>query len=58
MSEPEPPENGDNRAVENVVMLGFFIVLWWPQVSGCSGRWPICARHRIVQRRADAIAER
>ena len=26
-SEPEPPENQSNRNIENVVMLGFFIVL-------------------------------
>lgn len=27
MTEPEPPENDRNRAVENAVMLGFFVVL-------------------------------
>lgn len=27
MTEPEPPENDGNRAVENAVMLGFFVVL-------------------------------
>ena len=27
MSDEKPPENGDNRGLENVVMLGFFIVL-------------------------------
>lgn len=27
MSEPESTENESNRAVENVVMLGFFVVL-------------------------------
>lgn len=27
MTEPEPPENEGNRAVENAVMLGFFVVL-------------------------------
>lgn len=27
MSSPEPPENDGNRAVENAVMLGFFIIL-------------------------------
>jgi hypothetical protein len=27
MAEPEPPENEGNRAVENAVMLGFFVVL-------------------------------
>ena len=25
--EPEPPEDGGNRAIENAVMLGFFVVL-------------------------------
>lgn len=27
MASPQPPENDGNRAVENAVMLGFFIVL-------------------------------
>ncbi|CAN5145984.1 hypothetical protein BH10PSE10_BH10PSE10_07560 [soil metagenome] len=27
MTAPEPPENEGNRAVENAVMLGFFVVL-------------------------------
>lgn len=26
-SEPEPPDHDGNRAVENAVMLGFFVVL-------------------------------
>lgn len=25
--EPEPPEDSGNRAIENAVMLGFFVVL-------------------------------
>jgi hypothetical protein len=27
MSDNKPPENDDNRGLENIVMLGFFIVL-------------------------------
>ena len=27
MAEPEPPEDEGNRAVENAVMLGFFVLL-------------------------------
>jgi len=27
MAGPEPPENEGNRAVENAVMLGFFVLL-------------------------------
>lgn len=27
MTKPEPPENDGNRAIENAVMLGFFVVL-------------------------------
>lgn len=27
MAESEPPENDSNRAVENAVMLGFFVLL-------------------------------
>jgi hypothetical protein len=27
MSEPEPPEDQGNRAVENAVMIGFLVVL-------------------------------
>jgi len=27
MTKPEPPENEGNRAVENAVMLGFFVLL-------------------------------
>lgn len=27
MTEPDPPENDGHRAVENAVMLGFFVVL-------------------------------
>ena len=27
MTKPDPPENEGNRAVENAVMLGFFILL-------------------------------
>jgi len=27
MAGSEPPENGGNRAVENAVMLGFFVLL-------------------------------
>ena len=26
-AEPEPPDDGGNRTVENAVMLGFFVVL-------------------------------
>ena len=27
MTKPEPPDDGGNRAVENAVMLGFFVLL-------------------------------
>ena len=27
MTKPEPPDNDGNRAVENAVMLGFFVLL-------------------------------
>jgi len=27
MTKPDPPENEGNRAVENAVMLGFFVLL-------------------------------
>jgi hypothetical protein len=27
MAEPEPPDNQGSRAIENAVMLGFFVVL-------------------------------
>ncbi len=55
--EREPPEDESNRAIENVVMLGFFVVLVAAGIW-CSAPWPMYERRRTAPARDAAIAQR
>ena len=51
MAEPEPPDDQGNRAIENAVMLGFFVVLV------AAGIWHQ-ARREDARRRVRAVSSR